>query len=147
MIKEIFEIEPRQKNLLIILFAITSLSFLQIYLFSPSTFDKGAFTVIGLSLALMVCQSIMYFLPSTLLLFATVDDFLDEDPDTDKKRIFMLGLFQIALIVLVTYIAFEIGCSFRNFIRASIASAVLQSIIWIIVGIIIDRRDSKKSNK
>ena len=132
MIKEIFDIEPRQKNLLIILFAITSLSFLQIYLFSPATFDKGAFTVIGLSLALMICWSIMN-LPSLFFCYLFLDEEADITTKIDLKQIFFFGLIAIAWITVLTYASYELNLSFKWFIRVSIGISILRTALWFIL--------------
>ena len=59
MIKEIFDIEPIQKNTLLSLTSISFLSFLQLYLFKNEIFDESPFEIIGISLALTVCWSIL----------------------------------------------------------------------------------------
>jgi hypothetical protein len=63
MIKEIFDIEPIQKNNLLSLTGISFLSFLQLYLFKNEILEKNTLEIIGISLSLTVCWSILNIPP------------------------------------------------------------------------------------
>ncbi|MDO7174248.1 hypothetical protein [Mariniflexile sp. AS56] len=134
MIKEIFDIEPVQKNSLIIFLGILPITFLQLYLFKPELIDKGVFVVIGSCLALTVCWYIINILPLTLFLEAIVDN--DVNLVRYDTIIFLLGLLAIAWIILFTYIAYEFNLTFKNFIRCSIGMSFLRCIFWIVYSLI-----------
>lgn len=63
MIKELFEIESTQKNVLVIFIGIFCISFLQLFLFKNSILIESAFINIGLSLALTFVWILINLLP------------------------------------------------------------------------------------
>ena len=73
MIKEIFEIEPIQKNSLIIFFGILFLSFLQLYIFKHNIFEEGIFVTVGISLAISICWIVLNIL-SVFIFFNLMSD-------------------------------------------------------------------------
>lgn len=142
MIKEIFEIEPKQKNLLIILFAISCISFLQIYLFSPETFEKGSIVVIGLSLAITVCWAILNAPPLVLFsIYINPEENADINTEINIAQFFMFGLLGVFWILLITYISYEIDLTPKNFARVSIGVCVLRTVAGVIS---LFRKDHKK---
>lgn len=147
MIKEIFDIEPKQKNVLIILVGIFGLSFLQLYLFKKSIFESGIFFSLGISLGLTVCWTILN-IPSLALFWAVLNN-----PDDDKDNkfdyqlvIFVLGLLALAWISALTFISYELNFDFKYFLRLSIGISILRILTWSIV-LIIENRTSKKAIK
>ena len=140
MIKEIFDIEPIQKNSLIVFISILSISFLQVFLFKHEILDKSAFEIIGVCLGLTVCWYIGSILPMTLFVKATEDE---EDRQNGLQLdivVIVCGLLALGWIILFTYIAYELNLSFKNFIRGSIAIILIRSLFWFIYGLIADRK-------
>ncbi|WP_233862653.1 hypothetical protein [Tenacibaculum piscium] len=143
MIKEIFEIEPIQKNSLIMFVGIFCLSFLQLYLFKNETLDKGVFIVTGLCLSLAVCWSIINILP---LLFFSI--FIEEKEKNNgikiiliaEKIVFFLGLMAIGWTILLTYICYELDFCFKNFIRVSILASFIRTLFWFICLLTLGRK-------
>ena len=144
MIKEIFDIEPVQKNALIVFLCIFCLSFLQIYLFKDELLDKGAFQVIGFSLGLSVCWLVSSLLPVVLFVKALEDE-EDRKNGLIMDRVVMIcGLLVLGWIIILTYVAFELNLSFKNFIRGSILTIILRSIFWLIYGLIVKRKRQER---
>ena len=140
MIKEIFDIEPVQKNSLIIFLAIFCLSFLQIFLFKNELMEKGAFEIVSLCLGLTVCWYVVSILPMALFVKATEDD-------EDRKNglqvdlvIMVCGLLALSWIIVLTYIAYEFNLTFKDFIRGSIVVVFLRSLFWFFYGLIANRK-------
>jgi len=97
MIKEIFDIEPIQKNALLSFTSISFLSFLQLYLFKNEIFDKSSFEIIGISLSLTVCWSVLN-IPPLLFFYKAEADEDQKDVQIDyEKAIFVFGLLAIYL--------------------------------------------------
>jgi hypothetical protein len=141
MIKEIFDIEPKQKNSFLIFLAILPLTFLQLYLFKPQLLDKGTFIVIGICLALSVCWYIVSIIPALIFFNATANK--EEKQDVRVESVLIIcGLLSIAWIILLTYIAYELASNYKNFIRGSILIIILRCIFWLVIGRI---RNSKES--
>ncbi|MES2239306.1 MAG: hypothetical protein V4497_03495 [Bacteroidota bacterium] len=136
MIKEIFDIEPVQKNSLIIFLALLPLTFLQIYIFKPEIIDKGVFIISGICLALSVCWYVISLLP--LIVFLKVSVVYDEDET--KTIVFIAGILGLAWIILLTYISYELNLTFRNFIRGSIIMVLLRTLFWCVSYIISKRK-------
>ncbi len=108
MIKEIFEIDPKQKNVLIIIIGIFGLSFLQLYLFKKSIFDIGILFSIGISLGLTVCWT-MLNVPSLAFFHGVLTNPSpnEESPSAiNNQIIFLLGLVSLAWISLLTFISY-----------------------------------------
>ena len=140
MIKEIFDIEPIQKNSLIVFISILSISFLQIFLFKNEILEKSAFEIIGVCLGLTVCWYIASILPMVLFVKATEDE---EDRQNGLQLdlvIIVCGLLALAWIILLTYIAYEFDLTFKMFIRGSIAVIILRSVFWFVYGLITNRK-------
>ena len=140
MIKEIFDIEPIQKNSLIIFICFLPISFLQIFLFKNELLDKSAFEIIGICLGITVCWCISN-IPPMLFFVKSM-----EDEETKKNGlkldvvVIVCGILALCWIILLTYIAYEFNLSFKNFIRGSIAVILLRLLFWFIYGLITDRK-------
>jgi hypothetical protein len=136
MIKEIFEIETKQKNTLIILIGIFGLSFLQLYLFKKSIFDIGIFFSIGVSFGMTICWSILN-IPSLVVFAAIVDSKSPNiifDENHRKFVLFSLGLIALGWIATLTYIAYELNLNFKYFLRLSICVSIIRVLFWVIYG-------------
>lgn len=144
MIKEIFEIEPKQKNVLIIAVGIMGLSFLQLYLFKPEVFEIGIVYCIGIAIGITICWIILNIY-SMVLFAGFMNNYFEKSyrlENFSDKKIFILGVITISWISIYTLIGYELNLSVRYFIRLSIAVSLLRTIIW---GIIALRTNS--SNK
>jgi hypothetical protein len=145
MIKEIFDIEPKQKNVLIILVGIFGLSFLQLYLFKPSIFELSIFFSLGISLGLTVCWSALN-IPSLILCFYVMTGGANEK-NSEKYNynliIFTLGLLAIGWISLLTYIGYEFNFTFMYLFRLAVLMTIIRIIFWYIFGTILDRKTKK----
>lgn len=140
MIKEIFEIEPVQKNSLIIFVGIFFLSFLQLYIFKNDILNDGIFVIIGLCLALTVCWSIIS-IPPLIFFFNTVEKRRGKNNNIILERVvFSLGILGIGWIGLLTYISYELTICFKDFIRLSILVSVVRAAFWLIYGIVLHQK-------
>ncbi|MDI5889455.1 hypothetical protein [Flavobacterium yafengii] len=149
MIKEIFDIEPIQKNALLSLTSISFLSFLQLYLFKNEIFYKSPFEIIGISLSLTVCWSVLNIPP---LLFFYNAETPENENETNvqieyEKVIFIFGVLAIGWITLLTYISYELKLCFKDFIRLSILTSIVRTIFWLIFGTIKDHKKRKLKQK
>ena len=150
MIKEIFDIEPIQKNTLIIFLSLFCISFLQVFLFKPELLDRGAFINIGISLALTVSW-IVLSLPSMVMLTMAVE-WKDGNPKDSGKLIMenvilSSGIMMIGWILLLTYISYEFDFSFKTLIRMGILTSLFKFILWFIVNYIQNLKNRKKLKK
>ena len=118
MIKEVFEIEPKQKSTIVIFIATCFLSFLQIFLFKKSLFEEGSFLVIGLSLALGICWSILHLIPMVLIIASIVGK--DDKGVIYQNIIFSAGIVITAWITFITYRGYQYKLTFSEFIDFSI---------------------------
>jgi len=144
MIKEIFEIEPKQKNILIILVGIFGLSFLQLYLFKDSIFDLGIIQTVGIALGLTVCWTILN-IPSIILCFGALTNFENKDDSLNYDLIiFTFGLLAIGWISLLTFIAYELELSFKWFLRISVGVSVLRITTWFFIALIKNKRSGNQ---
>ena len=147
MIKEIFDIEPIQKNALLSLTSISFLSFLQLYLFKNEIFDKSPFEIIGISLALTVCWSILNVPPLIFFYNAEAPDNENDVQIQFEKVIFIFGVLAIGWITLLTYVSYELKLCFKDFIRLSILTSIVRTIFWLIFGTIKDHKNRKLKEK
>jgi hypothetical protein len=143
MIKEIFDIEPIQKNALLSLTSISFLSFLQLYLFKNEIFDESPFEIIGISLALTVCWSILNIPPFAFFYNAETANQENDDQIEFDKVIFIFGILAVGWITLLTYISYELKLCFKDFIRLSIFVSASRTIFWLLFGIIKNHRSKK----
>lgn len=136
MIKEIFDIEPIQKNALISFVGISFLSFLQLYIFKNELLDRSSFEIIGISLAMAVCWTILN-IPSLIVFYnseAPEEDISKERIINYEKVIFIFGILILSWITLLTYISYELGLCFKDFIRLSIFISIIRFLFWLIYG-------------
>jgi hypothetical protein len=143
MIKEIFDIEPIQKNALLSLTSISFLSFLQLYLFKNDIFNNSPFEIIGISLSLTVCWSILNIPPLYLFFHAESPERENVDQIEYEKVIFIFGFLAIGWITVLTYISYELKLCFKDFIRLSIITSITRCGFWLIYGAIKHHRRKK----
>ena len=147
MIKEIFDIEPIQKNTLLSLTSISFLSFLKLYLFQNEIFDESPFEIIGISLALTVCWSILNVPPLLFFYNAQTPDNENDIQIQYEKVIFIFGVLAIGWITFLTYVSYELKLCFKDFIRLSILTSIIRTIFWLIFGTIKDHKRKKLEEK
>jgi hypothetical protein len=142
MIKEIFEIEPIQKNSLIIFIGILFLSFLQLYIFKHNIFEEGIFVTVGISLSFSICWIILNIL-SVFIFFNYISGENDKSELFYDKIIFLFGLLILFWISLLTYIGYELELSLKDFLRMSIMVCFIRTFFWFVL----DSLPKKKKNK
>tara|TARA_R110002167_G_scaffold53406_1_gene153248 strand:- start:1098 stop:1544 length:447 start_codon:yes stop_codon:yes gene_type:complete len=138
MIKEIFEIEPIQKNSLIIFIGIFLLSFLQIFLFKRELLNESSFLILGISLSIALCWSLLNVLPLYCFFLATKESDR-KTPNQEimwEKVIVVLGFLCLCWILLITYISYEFEFSLKKLIRISIILSIIRSFFWFIFEIV-----------
>lgn len=113
MIREIFEIEPKQKNALIIYSGISLISFLQIYIFKRELIDENFLIVLMTSLALGVCWLVLNMIPLIIIIAAWARD----GKLIFENVIFGIGILVIAGLILLTYLGYLDNLSFKDFIE------------------------------
>ncbi|CAM3146911.1 hypothetical protein [Flavobacterium frigoris] len=135
MIKEIFDIEPIQKNSLIMFFAISCLSFLQLFIFKRNVIEENSLLAICLSLGVSICWII-----SQMISYYLYADYTNNKYD-EKNYLDELLYDKIALhfgfslyfwMIVITYISFELGLTLIEFLRFSILVMFLKTIFWAI---------------
>lgn len=147
MIKEIFDIEPIQKNSLIVFLSICCVSFLQLFLFKRDIVENNSFLTIGLVLGLSISWVILQ-LPS-LMLFASYvirDDIKKDDLLFDRVTL-SLGILSLVWMIVLTYIAYEFSLDFRTFIRVSIVFMIMKALFWAICVIIKNGKNATRKDK
>ena len=131
MIKEVFEIEPIQKNSLITLGCLTCISYLQLDLFSHHLKLDNIFISLMISFALSICWlisntiSCYYF-----FLLVTYDRKTESESPIIERVILILGFLTVSWVILFTYIGYEFHLTFKNFIRVSLMIIFLRTLLW-----------------
>ena len=140
MIKEIFEIEPIQKNSLIVFIGICFLSFLQLYIFKKEIIlNQSIFVVIGLMFSISVCWTVLNLF-SLSFFFSKVNSNDFEKVYYDKV-IFAFGFLGICWICILTYVGYELNLTFKNFIRLSILVCLIRTLFWFILDSIPEKKE------
>ena len=131
MIKEIFEIEPKQKNVLIIIVGIFGLSFLQLYLFKPSVFDFGILFTVGVALGLTVCWIILNIFPIFILhgIFTHDSPKSKPSPFESNLAIFLLGIIDLSCISSLTFVAYIFEFTFKKLLLISVTLSFIFTLI------------------
>jgi hypothetical protein len=135
MIKELFDIESKQKNVLLIAVCIFGLSFLQLYLFKKSIFDIGIFFTLGISLGLTVCWTILN-IPSLALFHGIITHNTTGSKISSADSnfaIFILGLVALAWISALTFVSYLSNLTFKDFLLISVAVSVVRTLTWFII--------------
>ncbi|TRX15826.1 hypothetical protein [Flavobacterium franklandianum] len=147
MIKEIFDIEPIQKNSLIVFLSVCCISFLQLFLFKREIIENNSFVTIGLILGLSISWVILQ-LPSLVLFakFVIRDDVKNNDLLFDRIAL-TLGILLLVWMITLTYIAYELNLDFRSFIRISITFMIMKTLFWGIFVIIKNGKNATLKEK
>jgi hypothetical protein len=145
MIKEIFDIEPKQKSALVFFLSFSFISFLQLWLFKREIIDQGVFITIALSMALAIGWIILN-LPSLVLFFRLVNDDGKLDEDNRSTALFVCGLCGLGWILSLTYLCYEFQWSLRHLIRLGILTEAVRFIFWLIMVFIENRKSKPKEN-
>lgn len=149
MIKDIFEIEPIQKNSFIMFLSVLCLSFLQIFIFKRKIIEESSFVSIGVALGLSVCWVVSHLTGFYAFFYnSRVGVNVEENDEILYERVALgFGLTLLFWMSLLTYIGYELQFSFKNFIRFSVSIMLTKSIFWFIVLIIRKaRHNSIKEN-
>lgn len=132
-LKEFFEIEPIQKNSMVVIILVFFISFLQLYLFKTNFISESYFLQITLSIALSICW-IVAEIPSYIYAVSTTTIL---KKDVVKKRFMKLLIISVGFsllyhMVTVTYVSTELNLSIKNFIRLSVFTMLLKSLVFFI---------------
>lgn len=149
-IKEFFDIEPIQKNGLLI-FAFTFLmAYLQLFLFKSDFSELDKLDKIILSLSVSVywivseLPTYFFFMNSKWQKWKQKGTVFNLVPD---RMVASFGFTIIFWMVLFTYIGFEFNMDLKMFIRFSLICMFLKSLYWFIYFLKYTLIDVKKQNK
>ncbi|EKT4502380.1 hypothetical protein AAIP31_002291 [Flavobacterium psychrophilum] len=146
--KEFFEIEPIQKNSLIVFVFVFFVSFLQLYLFKNDFLLETDLVKIFLSFSISICW-VASEIPTYFLFIASRNDkYKAKGIDLNlilDRVIIGFGLSLIFWMVSITYIAFEFDLTLRVFIRVSLGWMFLKTLYWFLSWIKHDL-NNKKNN-
>ncbi|MFP9113089.1 hypothetical protein ACLI1A_04060 [Flavobacterium sp. RHBU_3] len=112
MLKDFFEIEHKQKNTLLIFIGLTLISFLQLFIFKKKIFEGNFLILIGLSLSIALCWTILNIIPLFIILSVT----LKKSKLVYENVIPGFGTAIIGLQVVLTYIAYKKENNFEELI-------------------------------
>lgn len=149
-IKEFFDIEPIQKNGLIIFVFAFLMSYLQLFLFKSNFSELDKFDKIILSLSVGVCWVVselptyFFFMNSKWQKWKQKGIVFDFVP---HRIVASFGFTIIFWMVLLTYIGYESNMNLKVFIRASLIWMFLKSSYWCIYWLKYTQIDIKKQNK
>jgi len=132
-LKEFFEIEPIQKNSMVVIILVFFISFLQLYLFKQNFTNESYFLQITLSISLSICW-IVAEIPSYISAVSTTTIL---KTNVVKKRFMKLliisfGFSLLFWMVMITFIGSEFNLNIKNFIRLSVTSMVLKGLFFFI---------------
>ena len=134
MIKEVFEIEPIQKNSLITLGCLTCISYLQLDLFSHHLKLDNIFTSLMISFALSICWIVSNSISCYYYFQFIIYDRKSESKSPVIDRVILIvGTLTVSWVILFTYIGYEFQLTFKNFIRVSLTIIFLRTLFWIIL--------------
>lgn len=128
MLKEFSEIEPIQKNSIVVLATLFCLSYLQLKIFDNRIETNEVFPSIILSLALSIFWLIINSIP-TFLFFEYLTIGADKTKTKYEMTVFFFGYISLLLITVIMYICYELEFDFKNFIRISIGIYVLLTVV------------------
>lgn len=112
MLKDFFEIENKQKSTLLTFIGLTLISFLQLFIFKQNLFSGNFLIVVGISLSLALCWTILNIFPLTIILSALAGD----SKLIYENVIFGSGILIIAGQILLTYVGYKNHYKFSTFI-------------------------------
>jgi hypothetical protein len=132
-VKEIFEIEPIQKNSILVITFVCFISFLQLYLFKNNFVKESDFVKVILSVSVSICWLIAE-IPTYLFAFPIL---IKPDENIKQKQItefliIALGFTLVFWMILLTYIGYEFNLSIKDFIRLCLIWMTGKGIYWFI---------------
>jgi hypothetical protein len=130
MIKDIFEIESKQKNALLSIIGITFICFLQLYLFKENILKKSSLEIIGVCLSLTVCWLLLNIVPLVLFMIFTTNYPNEIKGFQYEKLIAVLGIIALFWVSFLTYISYELKLCFKELIRIGIISTIFRILFW-----------------
>lgn len=130
-LKEFFEIEPIQKNALLVFVFMFFISFLQLYLFKKNFSIESDLVKILLSFSVSICWAISE-VPTYLFASKTIIKPVDrtEQNKLTERIIIALGFTLVFWSVLATYIGYEFNVSLKIFIRCCFIFMALKTLYW-----------------
>jgi hypothetical protein len=153
-IKEFFDIEPIQKNGILILVFSFLISFLQLFLFKSNFNNLDIFDKVILSLAVSVCWIVselptyFFFMNSKWQKWKQKGMIFQLVPD---RIVASFGFTIIIWMVLLTYVGYEFDMDLKTFIRTSLIFVFIKSLYWFFYFLkytLIDiKKQSKKTDK
>lgn len=149
-IKEFFDIEPIQKNGLLIFVFTSLISYLQLFLFKSNFSDLDLFDKIILSLSVGVCWAVselptyFFFMNSKWQKWKQKGMTFQLVPD---RIVASFGFTIVLWMVLLTYIGYEFNMDLKEFIRTCLIWMFLKSLYWFLFWLKYTQIDIKKQNK
>lgn len=149
-IKEFFDIDPIQKNGLLIFAFAFLMAYLQLFLFKSNFTDLDKFDKIILSLSVSVCWVVselptyFFFMNSKWLKWKSKGKVFELIAD---RIIASFGFTLILWMVLLTYIGYEFKMDLKMFIKASLIWMLLKSLYWFLYWLKYILVDIRKENK
>lgn len=128
MFKDFSEIEPIQKNSIVVLAALFCLSYLQLKIFDNRIETNEVFPSIILSLALSICWIVINFVP-LYLFFEYLSIGMNKSKTKYEMTVFFFGYISLLVITVIMYICYELEFDFKKFIRISIGIYVLITVV------------------
>ncbi|MFB9056678.1 hypothetical protein ACFFU9_07975 [Mariniflexile ostreae] len=132
-IKDFFDIEPIQKNGLLIFAFAFLMAYLQLFIFKSNFSDLDKFDKIILSLSVSVCWVVselptyFFFMNSKWLKWKSKGKVFELIAD---RIVTAFGFTLILWMVILTYIGYEFKMDLNMFIRTSLIWMFLKSIYW-----------------
>lgn len=149
-IKDFFEIEPIQKNGLLIFALSFLMAYLQLFLFKTNFSELDKFDKIILSLSVSICWIVselptyLFFMNSKWKKWKQKGIILNFAPD---RIVASFGFTVIIWMVFITYIGYEFSMDLKTFIRASLIFMLIKSLYWFIYFLKYTHIDVKKESK
>ena len=150
MIKEVFDIEPIQKNGILVFSFVSLVSYLQLYLFKTEFIELDKFDKIILSFSVGVCwimaelPTYFFFMNSKWLKWKNKGKIVTLAPD---RIIVSFGFSLIFWMVLLTFIGYEYNVDLKLFIKISVIWMLAKSIYWLLYWSKYILIDKKKENQ
>lgn len=131
MIKQVFEIEPIQKNSLLVYVAVCFMSFLQLSFLKKEIVESNNFFAIGLVLGMSLCW-IVSSLPSFIIFISLMMKY--DFPYYRKlldKFILFFGFIILFWMLIQIFLIFQFKLDLAEFIYLNILILVVRNLIWI----------------
>lgn len=147
-LKDISDIKPIDKNVIVIIISMFCVSFLQLHLFNIINDSFSIMYSVLISIGMSVCW-ILLNTPSVIMCYysMTGGNKQEDGRYNTIPIVFVMGLLMLSWVVLLTYIAFEFKMPFKYFIRISIAAQIFRIVFWLMVSNVVDRRNKKSKEQ